>query len=415
MNKFLKTSLALSLLVLPAAAWGAGFAIWEMGTQSSAMGGTMTAWPDDPTAIFYNPAGLASLGSDQLAINVSGIKVNTEFSGVAPNPGYGVQERLADAFHIVPQIYYSKALRKDLALGIGVCSPYGLAVEWDDPETYSGRAIATYTDLKTYFVMPTIAWKPSCKFMVGAGMNIVKGSVTLEQTIVQGLPNPVDAGTVSIEGSSDLTYSFNLGLLARPHKLVALGLSYKSQTDLDFTGDATFEAYEGYESVIPADGGVSTAMSMPSLISVGVSGWVTQKLRAEFDYNYVMWSCFETLDLEFEDTPELNKSIPEDYEDVSQYRLGLEYHHCEATTYRAGFVYDETPQPSSTTGPVLPDANRTGFSFGMGWKATDAVTLDWYWLLLFNEDREIRDNHDNYNGDYHTYTDLIGVGLTYKF
>ena len=215
MNKFLKTSLALSLLVLPAAAWGAGFAIWEMGTQSSAMGGTMTAWPDDPTAIFYNPAGLASLGSDQLAINVSGIKVNTEFSGVAPNPGYGVQERLADAFHIVPQIYYSKALRKDLALGIGVCSPYGLAVEWDDPETYSGRAIATYTDLKTYFVMPTIAWKPSCKFMVGAGVNIVKGSVTLEQTIVQGLPNPVDAGTVSIEGSSDLTYSFNLGLLAR--------------------------------------------------------------------------------------------------------------------------------------------------------------------------------------------------------
>ncbi|MDP6796374.1 MAG: outer membrane protein transport protein, partial [Candidatus Krumholzibacteria bacterium] len=130
MKSTLRTFTILALLALPLSAWAAGFAVWEMGTKSSALGGTMTASADDPTAIFFNPAGLAGLEGSNFSLDLTGISPKTEFSGVAPNPGFGVTERLADHFFLLPQAYYSRSLGKDLAFGLGFYTPYGLAVEW---------------------------------------------------------------------------------------------------------------------------------------------------------------------------------------------------------------------------------------------------------------------------------------------
>ena len=48
----------LLLLTFPALALGGGFAINEHGTKAVGMGGAFAAQADDPTAIFYNPAGI---------------------------------------------------------------------------------------------------------------------------------------------------------------------------------------------------------------------------------------------------------------------------------------------------------------------------------------------------------------------
>jgi long-chain fatty acid transport protein len=414
MRQSLKALLLIAVLLIPGTVLGSGYAVWEMGTRSSALGGTMTAHPVDASAIFYNPAGLTSYAGNQLVFNVTGIKPYTEFAGTYP---YGKSERLADALFILPQMYYSHRVSKSLALGVGFYTPYGLAVEWENPETFSGRDIATFTDLKTYFLTPTLSWKPSCMFSVGAGLNVVKGEVHLEQAIVEKLPNPIDFGTAVITGSSDWSYGFNLGLLVKPHEKITLGLNYKSKIDLTFNGDADFTPFTGYEAVLPVDGPAATALPLPALYSVGLSANLTEKLRAEFNYNFVYWSEFEELELIFyPDTPvEFSSIIPENYEDSKQLRLGLEYTHCDKTQLRAGWVRDTSPQPSATTGPVLPDSDRTGYSFGSGHKIKDNIHLDTYMLLLFLDDREIRDNHDDFNGDYHSFTFLFGLGLTYNF
>jgi len=415
MRKSLKVLLLIAMLLSPATVWASGYAVWEMGTRSSALGGTMTAHPADASAVFYNPAGLTCGNGNQLVVNVTGIMPYTEFSGIDPNPGYGVTERLADALFILPQVYYSRQLGGNLAVGMGFFTPYGLAVEWEDPETFTGRNIATFTDLKTYFFTPTVAWAPHPMFSLGAGLSIVKGSVELKQGIVENIPNPTDVGTVDISGGSDLAYGFDVGILVKPHEKVSLGFNYKSKIDLEFSGDADFVAYEGYEAVLPSDGDAETAMPLPALYSAGLSGMITDKLRAEFDYNFIFWSEFETLELNFLDTPEVNKTIHEDYEDEKQLRLGLEYDYSEALDLRAGWVRDYSPQPTKTTGPVLPDSDRTGYSMGFGYEVKPGLVVDAYGLLLFLDDREVRDSQDGYNGDYHSYTTLFGLGLTYNF
>ena len=49
------------VLMAPTLASGAGFALFEHGNRGMAMGGAMTAVADDPSAMFWNPAGLAQL------------------------------------------------------------------------------------------------------------------------------------------------------------------------------------------------------------------------------------------------------------------------------------------------------------------------------------------------------------------
>ena len=51
----------LSLFIAPAMAFGSGFAINENGTKAVGMGGAFAATADDPTAIYFNPAGIVQL------------------------------------------------------------------------------------------------------------------------------------------------------------------------------------------------------------------------------------------------------------------------------------------------------------------------------------------------------------------
>ncbi|MDY6952264.1 MAG: transporter, partial [Thermodesulfobacteriota bacterium] len=49
------------LLVAASMAQGAGFALYEGSARGNALGGTLVGRADDPSAIFFNPAGITQL------------------------------------------------------------------------------------------------------------------------------------------------------------------------------------------------------------------------------------------------------------------------------------------------------------------------------------------------------------------
>ena len=53
------------LIMAPASGLGSGFALYEAGARSSALGCAMVARADDLSAMFYNPAGLSMLPRDK--------------------------------------------------------------------------------------------------------------------------------------------------------------------------------------------------------------------------------------------------------------------------------------------------------------------------------------------------------------
>lgn len=415
MRKALPLLLTALLLLTATGVQGAGYAVWEMGSKSSGMGGVFTATADDPTAIFFNPAGIGRLDGRQASVDLTLIRPYTEFSGVGPHPGYGVTEHLDDPLFFLPQVYYTQQLDEQWTLGAGFYTPYGLAVEWADAETFTGRNIATKTDLKTFYFTPTVAFTPDERVTVGLGFNAIKSTVELHQAVVETVGNPTELGRVEISGDGDWAFSFNAGLLIDIADNTTLGFTYKSSVDLEIAGDADFIAQSAdYETALPADGPVETTVPMPAVFSVGIASQVSEKLLLEFNFNRWQWSSFEELPFIFPEAPENNKAIREDYEDTSQYRIGAEYQASPELALRAGFILDETPQPDGGMGPVLPDADRKGVSIGAGYDFGNAM-VNVYNLFLFLEDRDIRTNWDGYNGDYRSYTNLFGLGLHYRF
>src|SRR5947207_4864886 len=68
-------------LLTSGAAFGSGFSIFEQGAKATAMGGAFAATADDPTAIFYNVAGIAQLRRAEVNAGGTAINFSNEFRG----------------------------------------------------------------------------------------------------------------------------------------------------------------------------------------------------------------------------------------------------------------------------------------------------------------------------------------------
>src|SRR5881396_3270333 len=88
LRRFSRTWVLISALILVGgSAFGSGFSIFEQGAKATAMGGAFAATADDPSAIFYNVAGIAQ--QRHMAFYAGGTFINfaNEFSG-DPNDAF---------------------------------------------------------------------------------------------------------------------------------------------------------------------------------------------------------------------------------------------------------------------------------------------------------------------------------------
>src|SRR5262249_4289811 len=88
----------------------------------------------------------------------------------------------------LPNVFFSTPLNKDIAVGLGVTTPYGIGAEWDtDTSAFSKptgvlRYQAPYfAKLMTVNINPSIAFKLSDDFSFGAGFDVMWSEVTLKQ------------------------------------------------------------------------------------------------------------------------------------------------------------------------------------------------------------------------------------------
>ena len=82
------------LIMAPASGYGSGFALFEAGARGSALMCTMVARADDPSAIFYNPAGLVQLPGFQVMGGFSFIVPRVE---IVTHSGSGDTRTLMDS------------------------------------------------------------------------------------------------------------------------------------------------------------------------------------------------------------------------------------------------------------------------------------------------------------------------------
>ncbi len=127
-----------------------------------------------------------------------------------------------------------------MKFGLGVQTTFGLATKYK--KGWTGQYHAVETDLKTVNLNPSIAYQVNGKLSVGGGLDIVIGEVILTSAIDLSNLAVVRDGFADLEADnfSDPGFGFNFGLQYEIDMNTIIGASYRSEVDLDFSGDADF-------------------------------------------------------------------------------------------------------------------------------------------------------------------------------
>ncbi len=395
--------------------YGAGFAILQQGTAPMAQGNAFTAQADDPTAIFFNPAGISQLSGTSAYLGQTTIFPKVEYESDS------YSEKTVKKVHIVPQIYITHQLTNDIYLGLGIFSPFGLSTPWD--EEWAGRYLSTYSNLETYNINPNLCYKWN-NISLSAGVNFLNADLELKKKIFLGA---FSDGKQTLTGDA-WGVGYNFGLLYKFDDRIQAGLSYRSPIWLDFDDSkARFDVPELMRSFFKTTSG-SGSLELPPSLNAGLSYAPTKSLALEFDVTWTGWSTYDEMELKF-DSPigppgkASDRFIqPKKWEDVFAYRIGLRYGFSPVATLRLGFIYDNSPVPDETLDPQLPDADKMIYTAGIEYKWSNRLITGIAYNYINGRGRT-KDNdvlpflpeHLRANGKYEQSVHSLGLSINYQF
>lgn len=451
-KQLLSTVLAGAFLATATLAYGAGYKINEQGAKAMGMANAFAAQADDPTALYYNPAGIAYLKGAQINLGSLVIAVpQTEFTGTTPlsgNPPLGtgttpVYEQAKRDLFISPTLYATYSLeRVPVTFGLGINSIYPLAKSWDDSSTFRNQI--QNISIKPINFQPTVAYRfDDWHLAVAAGLDVTHAIVSLQKTVYSPYIDPTnptppagayEVGNLGVDGTAT-DVGYNLGVRWQPVPPLTFGVSYRSEITLHVKGDANFLATTptGYGAIgltntapfpysrTRVTSAASTDITLPDSLILAVAWKPMEKLTLEFDAERTGWSCFDKLQINF-DSPQFaafnNQPDAKNWKDAWAYKVGGQYALTKMVDLRAGYAYDTSPIPDSTLGPELPDADRHNVSFGLGLH-NDYATVDLAYMWVHFVDRTVN-NQDmttlkGENGTFTSDAHLFGANLTVKF
>jgi long-chain fatty acid transport protein len=386
-----------------------GFQLNECGARAMAQAGAFAARANDPSAIYFNPAGISYLKGTQVLAGVAIITPSISFRGPT-NLNVNTQTDLESKTYTPINIYGTYAINDFLTAGLGIYNPFGLGTKW--PDDWVGKSLSIKSEVQIFNVNPTIAVKILNNLSIAAGFNYSIGTVEIKKQASNFSPAAVvELKTDKITDGHGT--GFNAGLLWKPYDNMSIGVSYRSQMDFDITGNAVFTPSR---SIFPA-GEVTTTMKLPSNAFLAAAYKPMEDLWIEFDAQFVGWSSYDKLELNFVNgtTPETKVSTTnKNYKDTWIFRIGGEYQLNECIMLRAGYLYDISPTPEETVDPMLPDSDRNGFCIGIGYKVNDLLHFDFtYFFLPFNQ-RTTNTQEQGFNGTYNTITHLAGLNIGFN-
>jgi len=418
--------IAAAMLVVSSVSYGSGFSFFEQGAKATAMAGAFSATADDPSAIFYNVAGIAQQRKAAVMFGGTTVNFSNQFTG-DPNDPFtsGTTGHYARHTFVIPNAYAVLPVGQNLTFGVGVFTPFGLRTNWADP--WVGRFSSRDANIKTINVEPAVAWQTTDgRLAIGIGADYRRGRVMLNQNIPAYNPftqRIADVGNAYLSSDWDTAWGWNAGILFKPSSAWRIGASYRAPMTIDFGGTATFTQIKTNTpldplaaGLIPPSQNVATAINFPGTAIAGVaySGW--NNWTIEGDVTHTNWSRFKQLDVHFLTTPAANITRVENWKDTYSYRLGMNKDVTPDWSVRFGALYDQNPQPTNVVSPLLPDADRLGATLGVGWRSKSGLFIDATEFVLHFKNRSTNGQSlENFNGSYKTNANLITVDFGYRF
>jgi long-chain fatty acid transport protein len=362
------------LIMAPASGVGSGFALYEAGARGSALGCAMVARADDLSAIFYNPAGLVQLPGFQVmggfSIFVPRVEIVTQSGGVDTRTLMDSQVSAA------PHFFASYQVADRVRLGLGLNSPFGLGIKYND--TWPGNANIIKATIQTLNFNPTLAVKITDYLAAGAGLDLMYFNFNMERLLPLPLLGPQN---LRLKGDT-WGLGFNLGLHLKPRDDLSLGVSYRSQVRQQVEGPARFQPFNAL------DARASGSIILPDMIFAGIMVRPLEKLSVEAGFIWTHWSLFENFDVKFYNVLG-TLSERKGWHDTWRGQVGVEYRALPWLDLRAGYALENEPMPDRYADYLVPSSDRRhNFSLGTGFRWR-GMTMDLAYSLVVMPDRTV--------------------------
>jgi len=382
-NKAILYIVSLAIVLLPRFAHGIGYEITEQDAKAMGLASAFAAWADNPSAIYYNPAGLSQIDEPEASLGVTLIGVNLRLS----NSGDREDDKTQDFY--IPNFYFSIPLNvSDLTFGLGVYSPYGLGTEWDKDGITKYAAIKS--DLRTIYITPVLAWQATPEISVAAGLSYIYADAEMTRKYpfsAIGFPSDAD---VKLTGK-DHNWGWTAGILAQPTDKLSLGFSYRSKTKLNLEGD--FDV-DGTPTGAPSHHtDVELELPLPHRFSFGINYKLLPNWRVELDYERIFWSAVDSFDVNIDEENDFYKDTKteKDWRDTNAFKLGTEVQVTENWALRAGGFYYQSAIPDHSLEPMIPENDRYGFTLGVGYQIGDFI-VDVGYMEIFSDPRTVNND-----------------------
>jgi len=387
-------------LLWPMAAGAVGYRLPNQDPEAIARGNAFAATADNPSAIYYNPAGITQLEGNNIRAGIYAVTAGIDYT--APGPG-GATATAYDEFQYVPELYYVFTPKNSpLSFGLGVYAPYGLALDWGSNPPF--KVHAEKGKLTYLTINPVAAWKITDTLSIAAGptINYSKADFT------QGL-SPFTNDRINIHGDG-WGYGFNVGLRWQPISQLAFGVTYRYMTDVDYEGGSHTTLPPPFDQAH----NTTSTIHFPQYIVAGISYRPTENWNIEFDLDWTDWDSVNSIPIN--GTPIGNLSLPLNYSSSFMYEIGVTRKFGEHWFGSVGFFYSENSSPDKDFNPIIPDTDLYLGSAGFGYHGKH-----WDWAIAYhfgyNPGREVK-NDTSYplaNGTYEVFNQAVNVAVTFKF
>lgn len=378
-----------------------GFRLPNQDPDGIARGNAFVATADNPSAIYYNPAGITQMEGYLLRAGLYGITTGVDFQSAT-----GGTASSGSGFQFVPQVYFVASPKESRwSYGLGIYAPYGLAVDYGSNTPFS--TVATRGELAYLSFNPVIAYQVNSSLSVAVGLTYNYSDIN----IAQNLTGPFNE--FEFEGDGD-AIGFNLGVLWQPNEKWSFGLNYRSETEVDYKGNSEVTG------AFPVTGRSSTSTSLvfPQHIDVGVSYRPNKKWNIEVNVDWTDWDSVDQSILQ--GTPLGNLVFPFHYRSSFMYEVGVTRYLENGYYVSAGYIYSENSVPSRNLSPLNPDANLHLGSIGIGRKM-EKISWSFGYHFAYNGGRGVSGNQsssligENSNGNFDVFNHAANFSITYQF
>lgn len=383
-------------------AHGIGFRIPNQDAEAIARGNAFAATADNPSAIYYNPAGITQIEGHRVqfgVLNYLGLNTDYKSAGATLDTDFEVIP--------VPQLYYVFSPSNSVfSAGVGIYAPFGLGVEW--PDNPAMRPFALESRLQYVTVNPVIAWQPHPTFSVAIGSTLNYSEIMF----TRGLASPT-ADFYKFKGD-DFGLGFNVGVLWQPHAQWSFGASYRSANAMKFEGSSSYSS-----PLLVAAADTEAKVRFPQIVTAGVSFRPTPEWNIEVNVDYTDWNPLEGITLNGTRNlggggifPDLRLNL--DWKGSWFYEIGATRRFANGWFASAGYFYCTETATDGLFTPAVPDTNLHVGSAGFGRKGEK-----WDWAvagqIIAGPERDIVASPNAPSGSYQLFIPTVSFSVARRF